>query len=409
MAQASAQKITLIIGGGIAAYKSLDLVRYWMRQGIEVDCVMTQSARQFIQPLSFASLSRRKVRLGLFDESEEAEMDHIALSRASDLIVVAPATAHLIARIAFGLADDLATTLLLATDKRILLAPAMNWRMWEHAATQRNIAQLKQDGVYVMTPDKGEMACGEYGVGRLPEPERIAQQALALMAQTSSEPLLRGKKILITSGSTQEAIDPVRYIANRSSGKQGCAIASRLNALGAEVILISGKMEATPPAHIVCEHVESAQEMLAACEDRLAHEKIDVAICVAAVCDWRVAFSKQKIKKQAGSLPDLTWEENPDILAHIAHHTNRPDLVIGFAAETENVLAHARKKRLEKKCDWIIANNVANHVFGADHNQATLIRAEGETAWRKMTKIDLADQLAKQISDYFGNAVYESP
>ena len=406
-------RIILIIGGGIAAYKSLDLVRHLMRAGMVVDCVMTQGAEKFVTPLSFASLSGNRVRSRLFDDADESEMDHISLSRQADLVLVAPATAHLLARMALGLADDLATTLLLATDTKIMAAPAMNWRMWTNAATKRNIAQLKKDGVHIIEPDIGEMACGEYGPGRLSEPEMIAQKAIALIDQNTKEtalrdmPLdahldvssLRGKTALITSGPTSEAIDPVRYIANHSSGKQGHAIAAALRDLGARVILVSGKVDLAAPQGVILHQVESARDMMAACEMALQSEqKIDIAVCVAAVCDWRIKNNDQKIKKQDGQPPQFSWVQNPDILSSITHHERRPDLVIGFAAETENLLIHARQKMAAKKCDWIIANDVSKNVFGGETNKAFFVNGESEEAWPLMDKKNLAQKLAQRIA-----------
>ena len=410
-------RIILIIGGGIAAYKSLDLVRHLMRAGFAVDCVMTQGAEKFVTPLSFASLSGNRVRTRLFDDADESEMDHISLSRQADLVLVAPATAHLLARMAAGLADDLATTLLLATDTKIMAAPAMNWRMWTNAATKRNIAQLKKDGVHIIDPDIGEMACGEYGPGRLAEPEMIAQKAIALIDKGINEgnaketpsqdtpldmPLdmpLKGKTALITSGPTREAIDPVRYIANHSSGKQGHAIAAALRDLGARVILVSGKVDIPAPQGVILRQVESASDMMIACEEALRSEqKIDIAVCVAAVCDWRIKNNAQKIKKQDGQPPQFSWVQNPDILSSISHHERRPDLVIGFAAETENLLVHARQKMEAKKCDWIIANDVSKNVFDHETNKAFFVNGQIEEAWPLMDKKDLAQKLALRVA-----------
>ncbi len=400
-------RIVLIVGGGIAAYKSLDVVRHLMRAGFSVDCVLTSSAEKFVAPLSFASLSGNRVRTRLFDDVDESEMDHISLSRGADLMLVVPATAHLLARMAHGLADDLATTLLLATDTKIMAAPAMNWRMWTHEAMKRNIAQLKKDGVHILEPDIGEMACGEYGPGRLAAPEVIAQKAIALIDQRTDEAgqdtpaRLQGRTILITSGPTREAIDPVRYIANHSSGKQGHAIAEALRDLGAQVILVSGKVDIAPPQGIVLRQVETAREMMAACDNALDCEpKIDIAICVAAVCDWRIDPCAQKIKKQDGAPPQFSWVQNPDILFSIADHQRRPDLVIGFAAETENLLDNARQKLKAKKCDWIIANDISQDVFGSEMNQAFLISSEREEAWPRMDKKDLAQRLARLVADH---------
>ena len=410
------KRIILIISGGIAAYKSLDLVRHLTRHNCQIDCVMTKGAQAFIQPLSFASLSGNPVRMNLFDLDDESHMNHIALSRAADLIVVAPASANLMARMAQGLADDLATTLLLASTAPIMLAPAMNWRMWEHPATQRNIALLKEDGVVIINPDKGEMACGENGVGRLAQTELIAQKALNLIARaqgTSQTPIslsavgqkrneaqkaLQGKTILITAGSTREAIDPVRYIGNHSSGKQGYALADILQKKGAKVILISARADLPPPANIIYHKVESASDMLKACLDQLdGAQKIDMALCVAAVCDWRVKPSLKKLKKTKNALPDFAWEQNPDILFAISTHPLRPDLVIGFAAETENLLKNARAKRKSKQCDWVIANDVSQNVFGSDDNQAIIIKPQDEIHLPLMTKTALAETIAQHI------------
>lgn len=419
MEQKQKGRIVLIIGGGIAAYKSLDLTRHLMRAGFEVDCVMTKSATQFIQPLSFASLSGNKVRGQLFDEDSEAEMDHIALSRSADLLLVAPATANLIAKMAAGIADELATTLLLATDTPIMLAPAMNWRMWAHKATKRNAAQLKQDGVHILEPDVGEMACGEYGAGRLPDSALIADRAITLidktisLSKTSARPRgsLSGKKFLLTSGATREALDPVRYISNHSSGKQGTALAKSLIQRGAEVFFIEGISTQEAPKeqgagagalrHI---KVETAEQMKRACEEILSQHKIDGALCVAAVCDWRINPEAQKMKKAKDGAPNFEWQENPDILAGIASSPHRPNLVIGFAAETENLLQNARAKLKTKQCDWIIANDVSKNVFGSDFNQAFIIGANKEQAFPEMTKIQLAEKILGEIESYFSAA-----
>ncbi len=403
-------RIVLIIGGGIAAYKSLDLVRELKRGHFAVDCVMTKSATEFIQPLSFAGLSGNKVRGELFDESSEAEMDHIALSRSADLLLVAPATANIIAKMAGGLADDLATTLLLATDTPIMLAPAMNWRMWSHKATRRNVALLKRDGVHIIEPDVGEMACGEFGSGRLPPIKTIADNALTLIDSTAPheerKQLLKGKAFLITSGATREKIDPVRYISNHSSGKQGFALAEALVALGADVFYVEGCVSHSSPKGARMLKVETAAEMKQACDKILSTHKIDGAFCVAAVCDWRIRSSAQKIKKQVDEsdpnfTPNFIWEKNPDILASIAHHAHRPSLVVGFAAETENLIENARLKLKSKACDWIIANDVSQDVFGSDFNQAVIVRANGEQALPKMTKTELARKICQQLPAHF--------
>lgn len=399
-------RIVLIIGGGIAAYKSLDLTRHLMRAGFEVDCVMTQSATQFIQPLSFASLSGNQVRYHLFDGDSEAEMDHIALSRSADLLLVVPATANLIAKMTAGIADDLATTLLLATDKPIMCAPAMNWRMWAHQATKRNVAQLKQDGIHFIEPDVGEMACGEVGAGRLPDPALIADRAITLIDKAlpsghAARGSLAGKKFLLTSGATREALDPVRYISNHSSGKQGAALAQSLVRRGAEVFFVEGTTTQPTPSGVHHIKIETAEQMKKACDDVLAHHKIDGALCVAAVCDWSIKPKTQKIKKTAGEPPHFDWRENPDILAGIAAHKNRARLVIGFAAETENLLENAQKKLKSKQCDWIIANDVSKNVFGTDFNQAFIIDGKGTKPLPQMTKIQLAEKIVNEIETYF--------
>lgn len=406
-------RIVLIIGGGIAAYKSLDLVRHLSRHQFEVDCVMTKSATEFINPLSFASLSGNKVRSSLFEKNDEAEMDHIALSRSADLLLVAPATANLIAKMAQGIADDLATTLLLATNTPIMLAPAMNWRMWSHSATKRNVAQLKQDGVHFIEPDIGEMACGEYGAGRLPDIEYVSQKALNLIdknitaSSSSDKPKpLSNKKILITAGATREAIDPVRYISNHSSGKQGFAIAQHLADLGGEVFLVKAQADIAPPLNTKNINTTTAKEMKTECDNILNNHKIDIAICVAAVCDWGIQAATQKIKKEPGKILQFNFQPNPDILAGISQaHKNRPNLVIGFAAETENLLENAKNKMLRKQCDWIIANDVSQNIFGTDFNQAVLIGKNKEIHWQRMSKNELAKNLTLEIIDHFSKKI----
>ena len=392
----SGKHILLIVGGGIAAFKALDLVRRLRERGARVTPVLTKSAEEFVTPLSLSALSASKVYRDLFDLTDEAEMGHIELSRAADLIVVAPATANLMARMAAGIADDLATTLLLATDKRVLIAPAMNVRMWDHPATQRNLAQLKADGILTVGPDEGEMACGEFGPGRFAETPAILD---AIAAALSDGPL-KGQHILVTSGPTHEPIDPVRYIANRSSGAQGTAIAKALAALGAEVTFVTGPAEVPPPEGVRVVKVQTAAQMAEAVEAALPAR---AAICAAAVADWRVANAgAQKMKKTKGGLPTLEFAENPDILAGLSQRSeNRPDLVVGFAAETEEVRAHAEAKRARKGCDWIVANDVSPEtgIMGGTENAVTLITAEGAEDWPRMGKDEVARKLAQRIAE----------
>ncbi|MGI3168802.1 bifunctional phosphopantothenoylcysteine decarboxylase/phosphopantothenate--cysteine ligase CoaBC [Pseudooceanicola sp. C21-150M6] len=391
----SGKTILLIIGGGIAAYKSLDLIRRLRDQGAVVTPVLTRAAQEFVTPLSVAALAGRKVYTDLFDLTDEAEMGHIELSRSADLIVVAPATADLMGKVAGGLADDLASTLLMATDTRVLMAPAMNVRMWEHPAVQRNVALLKGDGVLFTGPNDGIMACGEFGPGRMSEvPEIVA----AVQAALVSGPL-QGKRILVTSGPTHEPIDPVRYIANRSSGAQGTAIAKALSGLGADVVFVTGPADVPPPEGVSVVKVQSAREMLEAVEAALP---VDAAVMAAAVADWRVkSASGSKIKKVSGALPVLEFEENPDILATVSQMAEgRPGLVVGFAAETDDVVAHATAKRARKGCDWIVANDVSPEtgIMGGAENAVVLITAEGAEDWPRMKKQDVADRLAERIA-----------
>lgn len=393
------KRVLLIIGGGVAAYKSLFLIRALKAQGVAVRCVLTAGAQHFVTPLSAGALSGDKVYRDLFDLTDEAEMGHIELSRAADLVVVAPATADLMAKMAAGLADDLASTLLLATDKDVLIAPAMNVRMWEHAATQANRAMLLARGVHMIGPDEGDMACGEYGPGRMAEPDVIAAAVLAKLVDDQS---LAGKRIVVTSGPTHEPIDPVRYIANRSSGKQGAAIAAALLARGAEVVLVNGPGRAIPPAGADIRPVETAQQML---EATMAALPADAVICAAAVADYRVANAvDQKMKKtDSNGAPTLELIENPDILATVSAlpTERRPALVIGFAAETQDVTAYATAKRARKGCDWILANDVSPETgtFGGDENRVTLITAESAEDWPRMGKRAVADRLAARISE----------
>jgi phosphopantothenoylcysteine decarboxylase/phosphopantothenate--cysteine ligase len=393
------KQILLIIGGGIAAYKSLELIRLLKKAGAGVRVILSRAGAEFVTPLSISALSGEKVFSDLFDLTDEAEMGHIQLSRSADLILVAPATADLMAKMAHGLANDLASTCLLATDTEVLLAPAMNVRMWEHAATRRNVAQLRQDGIGFVGPDEGDMACGEFGPGRMAEPAAI----FARIQEVLTSGPLQGKSVLVTAGPTHEPIDPVRYLANRSSGKQGYAIADELARRGANVTLISGPTQLPAPAGVERVQVETAREMLQATEAALP---VDVAIFAAAVADWRVeSCAGQKMKKQKDKpLPELNLTENPDILATISAlpQGQRPPLVVGFAAETETVIAHATSKRARKKCDWIVANDVSGDVMGGDHNHVTLITETGPDPWPRMGKQQTAARLAETIASALG-------
>jgi phosphopantothenoylcysteine decarboxylase/phosphopantothenate--cysteine ligase len=389
--------VLLIIGGGIAAYKSLELIRRLKERGVSVRAILTEAGAEFVTPLSVASLSGEKVYDNLFSLTEEAEMGHIQLSRSAGLVVVAPATADLMAKLANGHANDLASTALLATDKRVLMAPAMNVRMWNHPATQRNLATLKADGTIFVGPGDGEMACGEFGPGRMAEPLEI----LAAIGNALAMPgPLTGMKALVTAGPTQEPLDPVRYLANRSSGKQGYAIADALAHAGAETILVSGPVSIAPPSRVKLIKVETAREMLAACESVLP---VDVAVCAAAVADWRPEiFANGKIKKTVDAPPpSVALAANPDILATLSKGARRPSLVIGFAAETDDVIQHAREKRLRKGCDWIVANDVspATGIMGGDKNTVHLITANSTEDWPEMDKKDVGQRLATRIAD----------
>lgn len=389
------KRLLLIIGGGIAAYKSLDLIRRLRERGAAVTPVLTRAGTEFVTPLSVAALAGEKVYTDLFDLTDEAEMGHIQLSRSADLVVVAPVTADLMAKMAHGHANDLASTLLMATDTQVLLAPAMNVRMWDHPATQRNLAQLVADGLRVVGPNAGDMACGEYGPGRMAEPLEIVAAIETALGQGP----LTGKRVLVTSGPTHEPIDPVRYIANRSSGAQGTAIARSLAALGAEVIFVTGPADVPPPSGVQVVKVETAQQMLQAVEAALP---ADAAIFAAAVADWRVASaSGSKIKKNAGQIPVLEFAENPDILAGVSQHkTLRPALVVGFAAETDDVIANAQAKRARKGCNWIVANDVspATGIMGGMENAVHLITDEGCEDWPRMSKQAVADKLAARVA-----------
>ena len=393
----SEKRVLLIIGGGIAAYKSLELIRLLAKAGVKTRAILTSSGAEFVTPLSVGALTGDKVYRDLFNLTDEAEMGHIELSRSADLVVVAPATADLMAKAANGLANDLASTTLLATDKKVLMAPAMNVRMWEHVATQRNLEQLKRDGVAFVGPDAGEMACGEYGPGRMAEPEAIKAAILALL----NDGPLKGKHALVTAGPTIEAIDPVRFLSNRSSGKQGYAIAAALAELGAEVTLVSGPTNLAAPTGVERISVESAGDMLAACENALP---ADVAICVAAVADWRPSqVAPAKIKKDKSGIPKLALAENPDILAILSKPgKKRPKLVIGFAAETNDVEAHARAKIAKKGCDWIVANDVSGDVMGGAENEVLLITRDSAEAWPRMAKDAVARKLAAEVAKALG-------
>lgn len=391
------KNILLIISGGIAAYKSLDLIRRMRESGASVTPVMTQAASEFVTPLSVSALAGAQVYQDLFDLTAETDMGHIQLSRSADLIVVAPASADLMAKMANGLATDLASTLLLATDTPVLIAPAMNVRMWDHPATQRNLAQLIADGVHIVGPNPGDMACGEYGPGRMSEPMEIID---AIAAHFAPHPL-EGHKVLVTSGPTHEPIDPVRYIANRSSGAQGTAIAAALRDLGADVRFVTGPADVPPPNGVHVIQVESAQDMFDAVKANL---DVSCAIFAAAVADWRVEnASGSKIKKQNGSLPELSLTENPDILAHVAQLGTdaRPPLVIGFAAETDDVIENANVKRARKGCDWIVANDVSPEtgIMGGSENQVILVTEQGADQWPRLSKGEVAAKLAARIAD----------
>lgn len=393
------KRILLIISGGIAAFKALDLIRRLRERGAAVTPVMTPAAGEFVTPLSVSALAGEKVFRDLFDLTDEAEMGHIELSRSADLIVVAPASADLLAKMATGLANDLASTLLLATDTAVLAAPAMNVRMWDHKATQRNIEMLRADGVHFVGPNEGDMACGEFGPGRMAEPLEIVSAIDTLLADGP----LRGRKIVVTSGPTNEPIDPVRYIANRSSGAQGTAIAAALAALGAEVHFVTGPASTPPPKGVRVIAVETAAEMEQAVKAALP---ADAAIFAAAVADWRVASAtSSKIKKDAsGALPALEFAENPDILAGVSQlKIGRPKLVIGFAAETDDVIANATAKRKRKGCDWIVANDVspATGIMGGTENAVTVISATEAEEWPRMGKDAVARKLAAKVAETF--------
>ena len=397
MTDLSSKRLLLIVSGGIAAYKALELIRLLRGRGCAVTCVLTEAGTQFVTPLSLQALSESKVYTDLFSLTDESEMGHIQLSRSADLVVVAPASADILAKMAAGLAGDLASTLLLATDKPVLVAPAMNVRMWQHAATQANMVLLAARGVHVVGPDEGAMACNEYGPGRLAEPPAILAAIEALLAPVGP---LAGRRALVTSGPTHEPIDPVRYIANRSSGRQGHAIAASLAELGARVTLVSGPVSVPDPVGVAVQHVESARQMLDACQAALP---ADVAVFAAAVADWHVATAAAgKIKKQPGAAPPaLELVANPDILATIAQDgPRRPRLVVGFAAETDDLMANAQAKRTRKNADWIVANDVspATGIMGGEENAVHLITADGVEDWPRLAKQEVARRLAARIA-----------
>lgn len=397
------RRILLIIGGGIAAFKALDLIRRLRERGATVTPVLTRAAEEFVTPLSVSALAAQKVYRDLFDLTDEAEMGHIELSRSADLVVVAPATADLMAKMAVGIADDLASTLLLATDTPVLIAPAMNVRMWEHRATQRNRALLESDGIRMVGPEVGDMACGERGPGRMTETPGIIAAIESMLESMPGQGPLSGRRVLVTSGPTHEPIDPVRYIANRSSGAQGAALAGALSELGAEVIFVTGPATVPPPAGVRVVAVESARDMEQAVWAALP---VDAAVFAAAVADWRVSgAATRKIKKSREGRPTLELAENPDILAGVAQmQTGRPRLVVGFAAETDDVVAHATAKRARKGCDWIVANDVSPEtgIMGGTENAVTLITGEGAESWPRMTKTEVARRLAERIARALG-------
>jgi phosphopantothenoylcysteine decarboxylase/phosphopantothenate--cysteine ligase len=391
------KRILLIIAGGIAAYKSLDLIRRLRERGAAVRCVLTKGGAQFVTPLSVSTLSRDKVYGDLWSLTDESEIGHIRLARDCDLVVVAPATADILAKMATGLADDLATTVLLATDKPVLIAPAMNFVMWDHPATQENLDKLSARGVRRVGPAEGELAEGETGMGRMSEPMEILAAIEDLLG---GEPLLKGRRALVTSGPTYEPIDPVRFIGNRSSGKQGHAIAAALAALGADTLLVTGPTKLSDPANVRVTHVETAEQMLAACTSLLP---VDVAVCAAAVSDWKVAEPRnRKIKKNGSAPPALTLTENPDILATLSKGKKRPKLVVGFAAETEDVIANAVAKRKKKGCDWIVANDVSTGTgtFGGDTNTVHVVDERGAETWPELRKSEVAQRLARRIASH---------
>lgn len=400
----SEKRVLLIIGGGVAAFKSLELMRELGRRGVKTRCILTRAGAEFVTPLSVSALSGEKVFTDLFSLDDEAEMGHIQLSRSADLIVVCPATADLMAKAAGGLANDLASTTLLATDAPVMMVPTMNVRMWGHAATKRNVAQLREDGVHVMEPDVGAMACGEFGPGRMPEVQAIVSEIETQLAGAADQ-ALSGQHVLVTAGPTREPLDPVRYLSNHSSGRQGYAIAEALAKLGAQVTLVSGPVSLSPPAGVETVQVETARQMLKACEAALP---ADVFISVAAVADWRparAATKKLKIKGAGSETPSMELTENPDILRTLANkRKKRPGLVIGFAAETHDVEDYARAKLSRKNCDWIVANDVSGDVMGGVENEIMLITKSGSEKWPRMSKTAVASRLALKIAETLGGA-----
>lgn len=404
MAGMSLKRVLLIVGGGISAYKTPELVRALEKRGIGCRAILTHAGSQFVTPLTLASLTKDDVHQELFNLTHEAKMGHIELSRSADLVLVAPATADLIGKVANGLANDLASTALLATDKPVLMAPAMNVRMWEHPAVQRNLATLREDGVHFIGPDSGAMACGEYGLGRMAEPDAIAAAVEAYWQKASADKPLKGKRAIVTAGPTLEALDPIRFLSNRSSGKQGYAIAQALAEAGADVTLVSGPTALNDVPGVTMARVESARDMLAACQAALP---ADIFVAVAAVADWRPeakADVKLKLKGDAKA-PAMNLVENPDILATIAKAgSNRPNLVIGFAAETHDVLAYATAKRAKKGCDWVVANDVSGNVMGGESNQIMLVTADGQQTWPEAPKGQIAERLVAAIATHFGVA-----
>jgi len=400
MGSLAGKRLLLIVAGGIAAYKCLEFIRRARERGARVRCILSEGGSRFVTPLSLEALSEDRVYTDMFALGDESEMGHIRLSRDADLLVVAPATANILARMAAGIADDLATTALLATDKPVLVAPAMNVRMWDHPATRANLATLAARGILTVGPNEGEMACNEYGFGRMAEPDEILAAIEAHFAAGTVPRPLAGRRALVTSGPTREPIDPVRYISNRSSGRQGHAIAAALAACGAVTTLVSGPTALADPPGVCIVPVETAAEMLAACEAALP---VDIAVCAAAVADWRIAQpAMQKMKKDGGELPTLRFTENPDILATLAAAgPRRPPLVVGFAAETTRVVEHAVAKRVRKGCDWIVANDVSpdTGTFGGENNTVHLITADGVENWRPMSKGAVAERLAVRIAE----------
>ena len=391
------RRVLLVISGGIAAYKSLDLIRRLKERGCAVRCVLTEGGAQFVTPLSVATLSKDKVYRELFSLTDESEIGHIRLARECDLVIVAPATADLLAKMAHGLADDLASTVLLATDRPVLIAPAMNHVMWGSAATGANLEILRARGIRMVGPEAGELAEGEVGMGRMSEPLAIVAAIEEFFGRPGP---LKGRRALVTSGPTYEPIDPVRFIGNRSSGKQGHAIAAALAALGAEATLVTGPTHMPDPDGVKVSRIETAEEMLAACQSALP---VDVAVCAAAVADWRVAERRNQKLKKNGKLPTIELVENPDILATLsAKGPRRPQLVVGFAAETENVVANATAKRRKKGCDWIIANDVSTGAgtFGGDANTVHVVGAQGAETWPRLPKSEVASRLAQRIAEY---------